>query len=223
MNTLDNLVNEANKHNDMKNFRTWFPIVSTGLAVFLMVLWLTGSCDKPTTKPSDNELWRQKVASLTATIDEKDSIIATLRKNRIVDEVKFLQSEAALKGQIKAKDKTLAQARQDIAIIRTQSPQVETFVIKADSAIAVRDSLINAIGMRMRAAEYSYKEELRLMGERNVVQVQISQLLETKVTDLTNQNAKLAKKLENKKRGNRLLLGIAGGLAGAIAILTLSQ
>lgn len=223
MNPLDNLVNEANKHNDMNTFKKWFPIVSTGLAVFFAVLLLTRGCDRPTTKPDDNELWRQKVKALNATIDEKDSIIATLRKNRIVDEVKFLQSEAALKGQIKAKDKTLTQARQDIALIRTQMPQVEAFVVKADSAIAVRDSLINAIGMRMRAAEYSYKEELRLMGERNVVQVQISQLLETKVTDLTNQNTKLARKLEKKKRGNRLLLGLAGGLGAAIAVMTLTQ
>lgn len=198
-------------------------IVTSGLSVFFLVLLLTRGCDKPTTRPDDNELWRERVRQRDEVIRVKDSIIAAITQKRTVDEAKFAKTETALQGQIKAKDKSLAQARQDIAEFRTQLPQVETFVVKADSAIAVRDSLINAIGMRMRAAEWSYKEELRVMGERNVVQVQISNELTTKVTDLTDKNYKLARRLERKKTGNRILLGIAGGLGAAIAVMTLTN
>lgn len=202
--------------------KTWFPILSTGLAVFFMVMWLS-KCDSPKTPPSDNELWRERVRQRDEVIRVKDSIIASITQKRTVDEAKFAKTETALQGQIKAKDKSLAQARKDIAEFRTQIPQVDSFVLKADSAIAVRDSLINAIGMRMRAAEWSYKEELRVMGERNVVQVQISNELTTKVTDLEDKNYKLARRLERKKTGNRILLGIAGGLGAAIAVMTLTN
>jgi hypothetical protein len=47
--------------------------------------------------------------------------------------------------------------------------------------------------------------------------------LTTVVTDLTNENSKLERKLTRKKTGNRLLLGIAGGLAAAIGVMTLTN
>jgi hypothetical protein len=40
---------------------------------------------------------------------------------------------------------------------------------------------------------------------------------------LEDKNFKLARKLERKKTGNRILLGIGGGLAAALAIITLTQ
>lgn len=198
-------------------------IITSGLSVFFLVLLLTRGCDKPTSKPDDNELWRERVRQRDEVIRVKDSIIAAITQKRTVDEAKFAKTETALQGQIKAKDKSLAQARQDIAKFRTQIPQVETFVVKADSAIAVRDSLINAMGMRMRAAEWSYKEELRVMGERNVVQRQVSELQATKIIDLESRNDKLTRKLERKKKFNRVLLGVAGGLGAAIAVMTLTN
>lgn len=198
-------------------------IITSGLSVFFLVLLLTRGCDKPTTKPDDNELWRERVRQRDEVIRVKDSIIAAITQKRTVDEAKFAKTETALQGQIKAKDKSLAQARQDIAEFRTQLPQVETFVVKADSAIAVRDSLINAMGMRMRAAEWSYKEELRVMGERNVVQRQVSELQATKIIDLESRNDKLSKRLERKKKFNRVLGGVALGLGAALGLIIATQ
>jgi hypothetical protein len=71
--------------------------------------------------------------------------------------------------------------------------------------------------------EKSYQKQIAEMGEKNVQQIQISNKLTTVVTDLEDKNFKLARKLERKKTGNRILLGIGGGLAAALAIITLTQ
>jgi hypothetical protein len=207
----------------MNTFKKWFPVLSTGLAVFFMVLWFTGSCDKPTTKPSDNELWRQKVTALTATIDEKDSIIQAISQKRHIDSVKHLKVTTGLQMREKALVAKLKAANADIKEIADSLPKVKRYVELADSTIAVKDSLYMNEVHHNFMNEKSYQKQIAEMGEKNVQQIQISNKLTTVVTDLEDKNFKLARKLERKKTGNRILLGIGGGLAAALAIITLTQ
>jgi hypothetical protein len=194
----------------MNTLKTWFPVISTGLAVFFAVMWLTGSCDKPVTRPSDNELWRQKVTALNATIDVKDSIIQAISQKRHIDSVKHLKVTTGLQMREKALVAKLKAANADIKEISDSLPKVKRYVELADSTIAVKDSL------------YMNEVHHNFMNEKSY-QKQISNKLTTVVTDLEDKNFKLARKLERKKTGNRILLGIGGGLAAALAIITLTQ
>jgi hypothetical protein len=193
-----------------------------GLAVLFCVLWLTRGCDKPTTKPYNNEFERLKEQSRLDSITNRhatDALLLDRENRRIADSVAL----RGLKMTVRARDKSLAQARQEIALLMDTIPQVKRYVDAADSTIVARDSVITQLERQIKADEISNVKEVALMGSENVRVRQISQLLETKVTDLTNENGKLERKLTRKKTGNRLLLGIAGGLAAAVTILTLSQ
>jgi hypothetical protein len=207
----------------MNTLKTWFPVISTGLAVFFAVMWLTGSCDKPVTRPSDNELWRQKVTALNATIDVKDSIIQAISQKRHIDSVKHLKVTTGLQMREKALVAKLKAANADIKEISDSLPKVKRYVELADSTIAVKDSLYMNEVHHNFMNEKSYQKQIAEMGEKNVQQIQISNKLTTVVTDLEDKNFKLARKLERKKTGNRILLGIGGGLAAALAIITLTQ
>lgn len=203
--------------------KTWFPIVSTAAAVFFCVLWLTGSCDKPTTKPDDGELWRDQVAQRDEVIRIKDSIIYALqaREKRIITKANTDSTKWTSENRRLYKD--YAKAKEEVKHLRDSIPEIDVLITAADSLLNVKDSLYSQESGRRIAMESLYKTEIAEMADRNIVQKEISSLLESKVTDLTNQNDKLARKLEKKKKGNRLLLGIASGIGAALAITILSQ
>lgn len=198
-------------------------IISTSVAVFAIVMLLTRGCsDKPTTPP-DPTPWRQRVEVLTKQNEIKDARIDSLQ--RLVDTMKKdMHSDSTRLTKVATVNfNRYRQAVAEVKHLRDSFPQVNTLVLAADSVIAAKDSLYNQeVGHRI-AIEHLYEIQIAEMADRNVVQKQISQLLESKVIDLEQQNSKLAKRLERKRTGNRVLLGIAGGLAAAVTILTLSQ
>ena len=61
------------------------------------------------------------------------------------------------------------------------------------------------------------------LADKNVVQKEINEILETKVTGLEGENKKLAKKVERKTKFNRVLLGVGAGLAAAIGVMALTN
>lgn len=207
----------------MRTMKPWITILAISAAVFFAVLWMTGSCDKPTTPPSDNTIWRDKVAQREEVIREKDSVILTLERLVVTLKKERTSDSSRLTKVATVNFNRYKQAKEDIRQLRDSLPVVRAFVEAADSLIAAKDSLyLQEVGHRI-AMEQLYEIQIAELGQKNVVQQQISQLLESKVVDLEGQNAKLSKRLERKKRGNRLLLGIAAGLGAAIAVITLTQ
>lgn len=198
-------------------------ILSSGLAVFFLIMWITKGCDKPTEKPQDEILWRERVEQREAVIREKDSIIATITKDREIQARKHDSVSSSLKQRELALIRKLKEANADIQVIADSLPKVARYIELADSTIATKDSIYHRELNHRFMMEKSYQFEIAQLGDKHVKQVEISKVLETKVIDLQNDNDKLERKLERKKRGNRLLGGIAAGMAAAIAVITLSQ
>lgn len=204
------------------NWRLSTTILS-GLAVFFLIMWITKSCDKPTEKPQDEILWRERVEQREAVIREKDSIIATITKDREIQARKHDSVSSSLKQRELALIRKLKEANADIQVIADSLPKVARYIELADSTIATKDSIYHRELNHRFMMEKSYQFEIAQLADKHVKQVEISKLLETKVIDLQNDNDKLERKLERKKRGNRLLTGIAAGMAAAIAVITLTQ
>jgi transcriptional/translational regulatory protein YebC/TACO1 len=190
--------------------------------VFAIVMLLSRGCDKPKTLP-DTTPWRERVEALTKQNEIKDARIDSL--NRLIADLKKDRSKdsARLTNAATVNFKRYKQAVLEVQHLRDSFPQVNALVLAADSALAAKDSLYNQEVSHRMAIEKLYQVEIAELGSKNVVQQQISQLLETKVIDLENQNSKLSKKLERKTRFNRVLIGVGAGLAAAIGILTLTQ
>jgi hypothetical protein len=197
-------------------------VISTSVAVFAIVMLLSRGCDKPKTLP-DATPWRERVETLTKQNEIKDARIDSL--NRLIADLKKDRSKdsARLTNAATVNFKRYKQAVLEVQHLRDSFPQVNALVLAADSALAAKDSLYNQeVGHRM-AIEKLYQVEIAELGAKNVVQQQISQLLETKVIDLESQNSKLSKKLERKTRFNRVLIGVGAGLAAAIGVMTLTN
>lgn len=203
--------------------KPWITVVAISGAVFFAVLWMTGSCDKPNTPASDETEWRQRVVQLQYQIQERDSLIATIREKRSVDSLKHLLASNELKSREAALVRKLKAANADIQVIADSLPKVARYIELADSTIQIKDSLyIQQVNYGI-ATEALYRSEIAALATKNIQQVQVSQLLETKVTDLTNQNTKLARKLERKRTGARILGGVAAGLGAALGIVILTS
>lgn len=202
--------------------RNWIPVITTGLAVFFLIMWVS-KCDAPETKPDDSEEWRQRVETLEMhtnirdnIIDSLQRVIATLKKEHVTSSEKLTKVATVNFNRYK-------RAVAEVQHLRDSFPQVNTLVLAADSVIASKDSLYNAEISSRYMAEKLYEQTIQEMADHNIVQKQISELQATKIIDLEKDKAKLARKLQRKRTGNRVLLGIGAGLATAIGILTLTQ
>lgn len=195
----------------------------SALCIFFLIMWLSNSCDRPTTAPSDDTEWRERVSELNSRIQVRDvridslqRLVETLQKNRSTDSARLTKVATV-------NFKRYKQAVAEVQHLRDSFPQVNTLVLAADSVIASKDSLYNAEISSRYMAEKLYEQTIQEMADRNIVQKQISELQATKIIDLEKDKAKLARKLQRKRTGNRVLLGIGAGLATAIGILTLTQ
>jgi phage protein D len=197
-------------------------VISTSVAVFAIVMLLSRGCDKPNTLP-DTTPWRERVESLEAQIRDRDSLIQEIIEKRHTDSVEHLRVTTGLKSREAALVRKLKAANADIQVIADSLPKVARYIELADSTIAVKDSLYTREVNHGISTEALYKSEIAAMADKYVKQVQVSEELTTVVTDLTNENSKLSKKLERKTRFNRVLIGVGAGLAAAIGILTLTQ
>lgn len=193
------------------------------LCVFFAVMWLTKSCDKPVT-PTDNGIaWRLHIDSLNRIISNRDTVILHVRQKKALDSVKNLEAVNRLKMREASLVRRLKAANADIQVIADSVPKVRRYVELADSTIAVKDSLYTQAVNHTIALEQFYKLETAALAQKNVIQVKISDDLMTRVTDLKNQNGKLAKRLERKKGWNNFWKGLAGGTAAAAAVVILSN
>lgn len=203
--------------------KPWITILAISAAVFFAVLWMTGSCDRPTTLPSDDTAWRERVAEKEAVIQNKDEridsllrLVATLKKDRTSDSSRLTKVATANFNRYK-------RAVDEVQHLRDSFPQVNTLVLAADSALAAKDSLYLQELNHRYLAEKLYEQTIAEMADRNVKQVEVSNILTTKVTELTDANYKLARRLERKKTGNRILGGVAAGVAAALGIVILTS
>jgi hypothetical protein len=197
-------------------------VISTIVAVFAIVMLLSRGCDKPKTLP-DATPWRERVETLETQIRYRDSLIQEIIEKRHLDSLEHSRAVSGLKMREVALVRKLKAANADIQVIADSLPKVARYIELADSTIAVKDSLYTREVNHGISTEALYKSEIAAMADKYVKQVQVSEELTTVVTDLTNENSKLSKKLERKTRFNRVLLGVVGGLGAAIAVITLSQ
>jgi hypothetical protein len=200
-------------------------VISTSVAVFAIVMLLTRGCDKPETQPEDGRiaLLNRSIQRANDIIRAQEDTIIAIRKERQTDSLKHLEVTKGLKMREVALVRKLKAANADIQVIADSLPKVARYIELADSTIAVKDSLYTQEVNHGISTEALYKSEIAAMADKYVKQVQVSEELTTVVTDLTNENSKLERKLTRKKTGNRLLLGIAGGLAAAIGVMTLTN
>jgi hypothetical protein len=197
-------------------------IISTSVAVFAIVMLLTRGCDKPTTPP-DATPWRERVETLDAQIRERDSIIQEIREKRHIDSLEHSRAVSGLKMREVALVRKLKAANADIQVIADSLPKVARYIELADSTIAVKDSLYTQQVNHGISTEALYKSEIAAMADKYVKQVQVSEELTTAVTELTNENGKLSRKLERKRTGNKILAGVAAGLGAALGVIILTS
>lgn len=203
--------------------KKYFPAISTGVAVLFMVLFFTKSCDRPVTKPDDGVAWRLRVDSLSRLISNRDTAILHVRQKKALDSIQNLEAVNRLKIREASLVRKLKEANADIQEIADSLPKVRRYVELADSTIAVKDSLyIQAVNHTI-ALEQFYKLETAALAQKNVIQVQLSDQYKARVDELGKENARLGKKLERKKVGNRILLGVSAGLLTAVGVMALTN
>lgn len=198
-------------------------VVTTGLSVALIVILLTRGCDKPTEKPQDETLWRDVVEKREAVIREKDSIIATIVKERQLDSLKHDRAVTSLKQREFTLIRKLKAANADIQVISDSLPRVKRYVDLADSTIAIKDSLYTQAVNHSIALDSLYRIEVAALGQKNVAQQAVNEEYKARVVSLENKLSRSEKRLDRKKKFNRVLLGVSGGLAAAIAVMTLTN
>lgn len=201
-------------------------LIKPGLAalcVFFAIMWLTKSCDKPVTKPDDGVAWRDRVTQLQAQIATRDTLIKQIRQKRGIDSLENLRVSSGLKQRESALVRKLKQANADIKEIADSIPKVARYVSLADSTIAVKDSLYRQAVNHQIAAELSFRSEIAALADKNVKEVEKNAEYEAHVAQLGKENQRLGKRLERKKRGNRILLGVSAGLLTAVGVMSLTD
>ena len=197
--------------------------VTTGLSVALLALLLLRGCDKPETAPKDETEWRTVVDSLNREISDRDRAILNVRQKRAVDSLENLRVTTGLKKREAALVAKLKEAKADIQEIADSIPKVARYVHLTDSTIAVKDSLYNHEVERRLSEESSFRYEIDELGKKNVQQVQLSEEYKARAESSERKLQRSEKRLERKKLGNRILLGVAAGLGAAVAVMSLSQ
>lgn len=203
--------------------KKYFPAISTGVAVLFMVLFFSKSCDRPVTKPNDGVAWRLRVDSLNRLISNRDTAILHVRKKKALDSIQNLEAVNRLKMRDASLVRRLKEANADIQVIADSLPKVRRYVELADSTIAVKDSLYTQAVNHTIALEQFYKLETAALAQKNVIQVQLSDQYKARVDELGKENARLGKKLERKRKFSNVLLGISGGLAAAVTVMSLTE
>lgn len=194
-----------------------------GAAVLFCTLWLLKGCDKPVTKPDDGTEWRAVVESLkadTANLRSELRQKATETRQDSVEHAKVVQSKNA----------TIARLRSSSAVQRAEVQHVLDSLPKVQAFVDVQDSIIAELTDVNAELSASYKAQVRGLNEQLEIHAKIQakneemfREYEARVDQLTNQNERLSKRLERKKRGNRLLLGVSAGLAAAVTLMAISQ
>lgn len=191
--------------------------VTTGLSVALLALLLLRGCDKPVTAP-DNTNYRVE-DSLKREISNRDRVILNVRQKRAVDSLENLR---VLNG-LQMRNKAMSEKLKVVEAKVPESAEFDRYVELVDSTFAVKDSLYAQAVNHSVALDSLYRIEVAALAAKNVLQQEVSEEYRNRVEQLANQNVRLEKRLERKKRGNRIWAGIALGLGAAVGVLSLSQ
>lgn len=200
-----------------------YPIISTFVAVFAMVLLFTRSCDPPATPPEDDNLWREKVAMREQVIQTKDSIIASLQALRDEQKIDYRKDSARLERKAAAIFKRYSEAKAQVQQLSDTTGRIAEYVSISDSLLAVKDSTIAVERNNAMVAGKLWQMEVGLIGEKYMQQVEISNEYKARVDQLSGKVGRLEKRLERKRKFNRILLGVAGGLAAVTTLLIIAE
>lgn len=200
-------------------------ILSTSAAVALLVLYIQ-ECARPKVNNAieeENYALKERIITLNGRLAALDTSLLIVRNKKLLDSLSNLEAVKRLTMRETVLVQRLKAANADITVIMDSLPRVRRYVELADSTISVKDSLYAQAVSHSIALDSLYRIEISALGSKNVIQKQINTLLETKVSDLEAQKAKVEKKLERKRKGNRLLAGIAAGLGAAVAVMALTN
>ncbi len=194
-----------------------------GAAVLFCTLWLLKGCDKPVTKPDDGGAWRDSVQVLKNKLTEKDSLISQIQARRSAEIKKAQKDSSRLSIENRRLSVGYSRSKRQVQELQDSTGRIQAYVAVTDSLLNAKDSLYyQEVGHRI-ALEQLYKVEIATLADKNVIQVQLSEQYTARVDELGKENQRLGNKLERKKRGNRLLLGVSAGLAAALGVIIIAQ
>lgn len=199
-----------------------YPIISTFVAVLAIVLLFTRSCDPPTTPPEDDNL-REKVTQREQVIVEKDSIIASLQALRDEQRVRYTSDSLKLSRENRRLSVRYSEAKAQVQQLSDTTGRISAYVHASDSLLAVKDSTIAVERNNAMVAGKLWQMEVSEIGAKYVEQLAISEDFKGRVESLEKRSARLEKRLERKRKGNRILLGVAGGLAAVTTLLIIAE
>lgn len=200
-------------------------IISTGMAVFFAVLLFTRSCDPPTTPPDDPE--KRELLDRVAELEEDIQLTKdSLRQNEALQEaqrVRYTSDTLSLNRENRRLCVRYNEAKAQVQQLSDTSGRIAAYVHVSDSLLAVKDSTIAVERNNAMVAGKLWQMEVGLIGEKYIKQVEISNEYKARAESLEKKTARLEKRLERKRKGNRILLGVAGGLAAVTTLLIIAE
>lgn len=204
------------------NFRL-ISILLSGSCVALIVILLTRGCDNPSTPPSDDTLWREKLEQANKVIAEQAEVIAAVQASRNDEKIRYTSDSLKQVKVVARIFKRYSEAKQEVQQITDSTGRIAAYVSVTDSLLQAKDSLYRQeVGHRL-ALEKLHNVEVAAMAARNVQQVELNQEYAARVASLENKLQRSEKRLDRKKLGNKILLGVAAGLGAAVTVMGLSQ
>lgn len=197
--------------------------ILSGACVALLVMLLTRGCDKPSTPPSDDTLWREKLQQANKVIAEQAEVIAAVQASRNDEKIRYTSDSLKQVRVVAGIFKRYSEAKQEVQQITDSTGRIAAYVSVTDSLLQAKDSIYKQeVGHRL-ALEKLHNVEVAAMAARNVQQVEFNQEYAERVNQLTAKNARLERRLERKKLGNRIWAGVALGLGAALGLIITTQ
>lgn len=204
------------------NWRLSTTILS-GVCVALLVMLLTRGCDKPSTPPSDDTLWRDKLEQANKVIAEQAEVIAAVQASRNDEKIRYTSDSLKQVEVVARIFKRYSEAKQEVRQITDSTGCIAAYVSVTDSLLQAKDSLYRQeVGHRL-ALEKLHNVEVAAMAARHVQVVELNQEYAARVASLENKNARLEKRLARKQVWNNVWKGTTAGAVTVTTILILSQ
>lgn len=195
-------------------------LITPTLVLIILILgfgWLR-SCEreKEILIQGNDKKFEQEVSLLKAGISRRDSAIATIRKNRTVDSLKYTARISALNASVGHWKKKASEVRPQVERLADSIPVLRAHLEATDSVIAVQDSVISVQRGHITAQARLYEIEIAAMGERHVQAMELVDVWKAAAVDRET-NLKRSEKRKRFWRGVALITG------GAVAALILEK
>lgn len=200
------------------------PILA-GAAVLFLILYVQ-ECSRPKVDNSveqENAAMKTRIAELETGLQEANDSLTQINALRSIENKKAQRDSSRLSIENRRLSVGYSRSKQQVQEIQDSTGRISEFVAVTDSLLNAKDSLYyQEVGHRF-AMEHLYKVEIATLADKNLIQVQLNEQYAARVDQLTNQNERLSKRLERKRKFSNVLLGISGGLLTAVGVMALTN